>query len=86
MTIPFLLNVFQSNAIKVENSSQTSSILPQQQDPSSLNVLQINQFKQKIVEANLIAKIFSSLSTEDRINEFLKDKDVNHLICFLGIL
>ncbi len=76
MTIPFLLNVLQEEAC---SKLETGPI-----EQSNLNSLQLTQLKQKIVDANLIARIFSSLSSQERIAEFLKEKDVNHLICFLG--
>ena len=78
MTIPFLLNMLQEeNASKLETGQLDAT-------QSNLNSLQLTQLKQKIIDANLIARIFSSLSSQERIFEFLKEKDVNHLICFLG--
>ena len=76
MTIPFLLNVLQEETCSKLETGQL--------EQSNLNSLQLAQLKQKIVDANLIARIFSSLSSQERIAEFLKEKDVNHLICFLG--
>lgn len=78
MTIPFILNMLQEeNNQKIESGQPDSG-------QSSLNSLQLTQLKQKIIDANLIARIFSSLSSQERIFEFLREKDVNHLICFLG--
>ncbi len=78
MTIPFILNTLQEESNQIFESGQQDS------GQSSLNSFQLNQLKQKIIDANLIARIFSSLSSQERIVEFLREKDVNHLICFLG--
>ena len=72
MTIPFLFKFLQDTA---SESNQEQNVI---------NTVQKNQLKQRIIEANLILKIFNSLDKTEMYG-FLKDKDINHLICFLGI-
>ena len=72
MTIPFLFKFLQDT---VSESNQEQNVI---------NTVQKNQLKQRIIEANLILKIFNSLDKTEMYG-FLKDKDINHLICFLGI-
>ena len=78
MTIPFLLNILQETPSSATTTTSDTDL------SSSVYALQLNQLKQKIIDAKLIEKIFASLNTHEKISEFLKEKDVNHLLCFLG--